>query len=43
MQADEEIEIMIELNFNRKGVTKDWSVTVWGEKGEVSVRHSEGI
>ena len=41
--AGEEIEIVAEFNFNRRGVTKDWSVTAWGEKGKVEVRHSKGL
>ena len=42
-KVDEEVEILVEFNWARKGVTKDWSVTAWGEIGLVSVRHSEGI
>ena len=42
--AGEEIEILVEFNWWRTGVTKDWSVTAWGESGaEVTVRHSKGI
>ena len=42
-EAGEEIEILVEFNFNKKGITRDWSVTAWGEEGEVEVRHSKGI
>ena len=41
--AGEEIEVVVEFNFNRRGVTKDWSLTAWGEDGKVEVRHSKGI
>ena len=27
----------IELDLNKKGMTKDWSFTAWGENGEVEV------
>ena len=44
INAGEEVEILVEFNWWRKGVTKDWSVTAWGENGgEVSIRHSKGI
>lgn len=44
INAGEEVEILVEFNWWRKGVTKDWSVTAWGESGgEVTVRHSKGI
>ena len=33
----------IELNWDRPGITKDWSLTSWGESGPVTVIHSEGI
>ena len=41
--AGEEIEILVEYNWNRRGITKDWSVTAWGDTGEVTVRHSKSI
>lgn len=43
MKAGEKVEILVEFNFWRRGVTKDWSVTAWGEKGEVKVWHKKGI
>ena len=43
LEAGEEIEIRMELNFERRGITKDWSVTAWGTKGPVQVRHASGI
>ena len=41
MEAGEELEILVEFNWNRTGITKDWSVSVWGEEGEVFVVHSD--
>jgi hypothetical protein len=43
MQAGEEVEITVEFNWQRAGVTRDWSLTAWGTgEGNVRVRHSEG-
>lgn len=42
-EAGEEVEILVEFNWNRKGVTRDWSLTVWGVEGEVTVRHSQNL
>ena len=43
MSAGEEIEITLEFNWQRSGITKDWSLTAWGtDGGEVTVRHSAG-
>jgi len=41
--AGEQVTIEVELNWNRPGITKDWSVTVWGEDGVVAVTHDGGI
>jgi len=41
MEAGEELEILVEFNWNRTGITKDWSVSVWGEEGAVFVIHSD--
>ena len=30
-------DYIVELNFQAKGITKDWSVGAWGEFGEVEV------
>ena len=38
--AGEEIEILVEYNWARNGVTKDWALTAWGDAGEVTVRHA---
>ena len=35
MNAGEEIEFLVELNWNLRGITKDWSLTAWGEDGGV--------
>ena len=43
LEAGEEIEIRMELNFERRGITKDWSVTAWGTEGPVQVRHASDI
>jgi len=43
-EAGEEIEITVEFNWDRLGITKDWAVTAWGvEGGDISVRHSDEI
>ena len=41
--AGESVEIEVELNLERKGVSKDWSVTAWGEQGGVTVTHNDGL
>ena len=43
VNAGEEVIIEVELNWNRPGITKDWSVTAWGESGPVAVLHNDGI
>merc|ERR1712226_1725768 len=35
-------EFEVLLDWTRQGVVKDWSVTAWGEGGEVSVSHQDG-
>ena len=39
LEAGESVTIEVEFNWNRPGITKDWSVTAWGESGPVSVTH----
>ena len=39
----EAVDIAVEFNWEREGLTHDWSVTVWGEVGGVSVTHNDGI
>ena len=41
--AGESFTVEVEFNWNRSGITKDWSVTAWGESGPVSVTHDRGI
>ena len=43
MEAGETIEIILEFNWARTGVTRDWSLVVWGEETKVSVEHSSGV
>ena len=40
LAADEEVEIDVEWDWSDLEVTNDWSVTIWGALGEVSIRHS---
>merc|ERR1712226_1149 len=35
-------EFEVLLDWTRQGVVKDWSVTAWGEGGEVTVAHQDG-
>ena len=41
--AGESFTVEVEFNWNRSGITRDWSVTAWGESGPVSVTHDQGI
>lgn len=43
VRAGESFEVEIEFNWDREGITKDWSVTAWGEEGNVTVVHNEGL
>ena len=43
VNAGEKVQVEVELNWNRPGNTKDWSVTAWGESGHVTVLHDDGI
>ena len=43
MEEGEEIELLVEFNWNKPGVTKDWSVSVWGEEGAAFVVHTDAI
>ena len=43
MSAGESIEVEVEFNWEREGITKDWSITAWGEVGAVTVEHSDGL
>ena len=43
VSAGESFTVEVEFNWNRSGITRDWSVTAWGESGPVSVTHDQGI
>ena len=43
MAAGSSHKIKVLWDWNRPEVTKDWSVTAWGEKGNVNVVHNDGI
>lgn len=44
MQAGETIDIIAEWNWSdRSDVAKDWSIVAWGEQGELSVTHNDGL
>ena len=40
VEAGESFEVEVEFNWEREGITKDWTLTVWGEKGAVTVEHT---
>mmetsp|Transcript_4432 Transcript_4432/g.5466 ORF Transcript_4432/g.5466 Transcript_4432/m.5466 type:complete len:85 (+) Transcript_4432:1411-1665(+) len=42
MSADEKRAFTVELDFTDPNIAKDWSVTVWGESGEVYVYDNSG-
>ena len=33
----------MEFDWQRECITPDWSVTAWAEKGQVTVKHRDGI
>lgn len=41
--ADDEIQFVLEFDWDRECVTPDWSITAWASNGTVSVTHSEGL
>lgn len=43
MEANETITIIVELDFERENITKDWSLTAKAEQGGVTVKHSQGL
>ena len=43
LSAGESFEVEVEFNWEREGITKDWSVTAWGESGGVTVVHNDGL
>lgn len=42
-EAGDSKTFILEFDWAREGITPDWSVTAYAEKGSVSVSHSEGI
>lgn len=42
-EAGDTKTFIVEFDWAREGITPDWSVTAYAEKGVVSVSHSEGL
>jgi len=43
LKENETTTIIIELDFSRENITKDWSLVAKAAKGSVTVRHSKGL
>jgi len=43
MAAGESIDIITEWDFRLADVPKDWSMTVYGNMGGVSISHTDGV
>ena len=43
MSAGQELNIVLEMDYNRQHMAKDVSVVVWGESGKVCLEHKGGI
>jgi hypothetical protein len=43
MLAGETISVTVELDFSDPKAIRDWSVTAWGDKGAITVRHEDGL
>ena len=43
MDAGEEIDFFVELDYTRVDMSKDFSSVVWGDRGEVTLTHRGGI
>ena len=43
MEAGDSIEVTADWNWSDANYSKDWSVTVWGSKGAVTVTHNNGL
>ena len=41
-KAGEVKNYILEFDWGRKDITRDWSITAWAEKGGVSVKYSDG-
>ena len=42
-QANEPKTFIVELDWARENISKDWSVTAWAAGGEIDVSHVDGI
>ena len=43
MEAGTTRTLNLLFDWTREAITKDWSATAWGEKGEVKVEHNDKI
>ena len=43
MKAGSTRTLNLLFDWTREGITKDWSATVWGEKGSVQITHDRNI
>ena len=43
MKAGSTRTLNLLFDWTRQGITKDWSATVWGEKGSVQITHDRNI
>ena len=41
-KAGEMKHYILEFDWGRKDITRDWSITAWAEKGGVSIKYSDG-
>ena len=41
-KAGEIKHYILEFDWSRKDITRDWSITAWAEKGGVSITYSDG-
>ena len=41
-KSGESKHYILEFDWARKDITKDWSITAWAEKGGVSIKYSDG-
>lgn len=37
------IYYILEFDWARDSITRDWSITVWAEDGNINVKHNSGI
>ena len=43
MEAGQEIEIYVEMDYHIENMIKDVSVVVWGDKGKLHLEHKKGL